>query len=133
MLRARILFGAAASLSLLLMGCASEPRPAEDLARAKSLVQQAEAGNVQRYAAAELNQARDKLQEAVRADTEEDFPIARKRANQAAADAELASALARSREVEHSVGEQQKSLDVLRQEISSGAALPKADDSGDRP
>jgi hypothetical protein len=116
-----------------MMGCASEPRPAEDLARAKSLVQQADAGNVQRFAAAELNQARDKLQEAERADTEENFPIARKRANQAAADAELASALARSREVEQSAGEQQKSLDALRQQIASGAALPKADESGDKP
>jgi hypothetical protein len=127
------LFGAAAFLSLLLMGCASTPRPAEDLARAKSLVQQAEAGNVQRYAAVELNQARDKLQAAERADSEENFDAARRRANEAAADAELASALARSREVEQATAEQQKSLDALRQQITRGDPLPKADTSGDTP
>ena len=133
MLRHGTFFGVAASLSLLLLvGCASEPRPAEDLARARSLVEQADAGNVQRYAAVELNQARDKLQEAERADTAEEFGLARRRANEAAADAELASALARSREVERSAAEQQKNLDVLRQQISRGDALPQADESGDR-
>jgi hypothetical protein len=133
MFRQGTLFGAAAFLSLLVVGCASAPRPAEDLARAKSLVQQADAGNVQRYAAVELNQARDKLQAAERADTEEEFDIARRRANEAAADAELASALARRREIQQAVAEQQKSLATLRQQIMSGDPLPKADTSGDTP
>jgi len=127
------LLGAAASLSLLIAGCAGEPRPAEDLARAKSLVQQADAGNVQRFAAAELNQARDKLQEAERADMAKDFGIARRRANEAAADAELASALARSREVEQTAAEQRKSLDMLRQQIMSGDPLPAADQPEEKP
>lgn len=131
MFRPGILFGAVASLGLLLAGCASAPRPAEELARAKSLVQQADAGNVQRFAAAELNEARDKLQLAQRADTEKEFDASRRRANEAAADAELASALARSREVEQSVNEQQKGLDALRQQISRGDPLPAADQSGD--
>jgi hypothetical protein len=133
MFRQGTLFGAAAFLSLLVAGCASVPRPTEDLARAKSLVQQADAGNVQRFAAVELNQARDKLQAAERADTEEDFDVARRHANEAAADAELASALARSREVQQSVAEQQKNLDALRQQIMRGDPLPKADTSGDTP
>lgn len=132
MLRSGALPGAAAAaVTLLVAGCASEPRPAEDLARAKSLVEQADAGNVQRYAAVELNQARDKLQEAERADTEENYPMARRRANEAAADAELASALARSREVGNSVLEQAKNLDALRQQIMRGDVLPQADTSGD--
>jgi hypothetical protein len=111
---------AAASVSLLLGACASEPRPAEDLARAKSLVQQADASNAQRYAAVELNAARDKLQQAEQADKEEKNDLARRRANEAAADAELAAALARSREVQQSVDEQQKDLDMLREEAKRG-------------
>lgn len=112
--------GAAACLGLLLAGCAGEPRPAEDLARARSLVQQADAANVQRFAATELTQARDKLQLAEKADAEKKNDVARRRANEAAADAELAAALARSREFQAAVKEQQKSLDTLRQEATRG-------------
>lgn len=109
--------GATASVTLLLVACASVPRPAEELARAKSLVQQADAANVQRYAADELTQARDKLQEAEKADARKENDISRRCANEAAADAELASALARSREVEQAANEQQQSLEALRDEI----------------
>jgi flagellar motility protein MotE (MotC chaperone) len=112
--------GVAASACLLFAGCAGEPRPAEDLARAKSLVQQADAANVQRYAAPELTQARDKLQLAEKADAEKKNDVARRRANEAAADAELAAALSRSRELEYAAGEQQKSLETLRQEVTRG-------------
>lgn len=112
--------GAAASAFALLAGCAGEPRPVEDLARAQSLVQQADAANVQRYAAPELTQARDKLQLAQKADAEKKNDIARRRANEAAADAELAAALSRSREVEYAAGEQQKSLEALRQGVTQG-------------
>jgi uncharacterized iron-regulated membrane protein len=115
--------GAAAFVGLLVAGCAGEPRPAEDLARAKTLVQQAEAANVQRYAAADLNEARDKLDQAQKADTEEKNDIARRRANEAAAQAELASARARSREAEHAAEEMKKSLDVLRQEATRGVPV----------
>jgi hypothetical protein len=114
------MLGAVASLSLMLAACASEPRPAEDLARAKSLVQQADAANAQRFAAAELNTARDKLQQAEQADKEEKNDVARRRANEAATNAELAAALARSREVQQAVNEQQKDLDMLREEAKRG-------------
>jgi len=120
MLHVGKVLGAAASASFLLIACAGAPRPAEELARAKSLVQQADAANVQRFAAVELNQARDKLQEAQRADTEEKNDVARRRANEASADAELATALARSREAERAVQEQQKSIDQLRREAMQG-------------
>jgi ABC-type transporter MlaC component len=111
---------AAATVNLLLSACASEPRPAADLARAKSLVQQADASNAQRYAATELNAAHDKLQQAEQADQKEKNDVARRRANEAAADAELAAALARSREVQQAVDEQQKDLDMLREEAKRG-------------
>ena len=117
----KVLVAAAAIIPLLAACALGEPRPAEDLARAQSLVQQADAANAQRYAAAELNSARDKLQQAQSADKEEQNDVARRRANEAAADAELAAALARSREVQQSVDEQQKDLDMLREEAKRGA------------
>jgi hypothetical protein len=102
------------------VACGSEPRATEELARAKLLVQQADAANAHRYAAAELNEARDKLQAAEKADSKDKHEVARQSANQAAADAELAAALARSRELEQAVSEQQKSLETLRQEAKQG-------------
>lgn len=107
--------------SLLLTACASTPRPVEELARAKSLLEQADAANAQRYAADELTQARDGLQAAEKADTEENHDVARRRAKEAAADAELASALARSRQVEQLANEQAQGIEALRDEIRQRA------------
>jgi hypothetical protein len=119
--------GAAASVSLLLAACGSAPRPAEELASAKSLVQQADAANAQRYASAELNESRNKLHQAEKADAENKSDLARRSANEAAAEAELASALARSREVERVRAEQQKSLATLREEAQRGVPLTNPD------
>jgi hypothetical protein len=102
---------------LLLVACASVPRPVEDLARAKSLVEQADAANAQRFAADELTQARDRLQLAEKADAAEENELARRRANEAAADAELASALARSRQVEQAANEEAQGIEAQRDEI----------------
>jgi hypothetical protein len=107
---------------LTLVGCASTPRPAEELARAKSLVQQADAANAQRFAADELTQARDKLQAAEKADAAEEYDVTRRRANEAAADAELASALARSRQLEQAANEQAQAIQGLRDEIRQHGA-----------
>jgi hypothetical protein len=114
-----------ASSTLLVVACASTPRPAEELARAQSLVQQADAGNAQRFAADELNRARDKLQEAQQADKAEENDVARRRANEAAADAELASALARSRQAEQAVNEQEQSIQRVRDEIQQRSVPSK--------
>ena len=49
-------------LGLLLAACAAEAeRPTADMTRASTLIEQAEKAGAQQYAAAELQQARDKL------------------------------------------------------------------------
>jgi hypothetical protein len=106
-----------ALLVFTLVACVSAPRPAEELARARSLIQQADAANAQRFAADELTQARDKLQQAEKADADEENDVARRRSNEAAADAELASALARSRQIEQAANEQAQGIEALRDEI----------------
>src|SRR5262245_782825 len=108
--------------TLFLAACANGPRPAEELARAKSLVEQADAANAQRFAADELTQARNRLQEAERAAAERENHIARRHANEAAADAELASALARSRQVEQAANEEAQNIEAQRDEIRQRGA-----------
>ncbi len=127
MSRLRIVLGTAAVSSFLLAGCVGEPRPAGELARAKTLIDQADSANVQRYAAADLEQARDKLQAAEKAAADDENAVARNRANEAAADAELATARARAREAQQAAEETQKNLEALREEAHRGIAVAKPD------
>ena len=54
----------AACSTIIFAGCAGEAkRPDAEIARASTLIEQAEKSGAQRYAAAELQQARDKLQQ----------------------------------------------------------------------
>jgi len=63
--RIAILFAAA-----LLAGCATQSeRPTQEMTRAQTLIDQAEKAGAQRYAAAQLEQARAKLDEARQAVT----------------------------------------------------------------
>lgn len=117
MFRAMKTLAAATLISIGVVACVSSPRPAEELARAKSLVEQADAANAQRFAADELTEARDRLQQAGIADAAKENDLARRRANEAAADAELASALARSRQTELAANDQAQSIEALREEI----------------
>jgi hypothetical protein len=105
---------------LLAVGCKGTPRPTEELARAKTLVTQAENGGAQRYAAADLDRARTKLQQAEAAAEDKDNDVARRRANESAADAELAVARTRSGDAQRAAGEMEKSVETLRQEANRG-------------
>jgi chromosome segregation ATPase len=110
----------------LLGGCASQgPRPTEDLTRAKTLIEQADRAGAQRYAAAELDQARDRLKQAEDAADQGKQEIAQWRASEAAANAELAMARADNGEAHRAADELQKSIDTLRQEAERPAAAPK--------
>ena len=92
-------------------------------------MEHADSANVQRYAAADLNQAHDKLSAAQKAVAADKNTIARQRANEAAADAELASARADARAAEEAAQEREKSLEMLRQEAARGVAVPRPDDT----
>ncbi len=122
--------GGAAFVSFLAAGCASEPRPAEEMARAKTLVYEAEGAGAQRYAAADLDQARSKLQEADRAAGDKKYEVARKRANEAAADAELAMARARSGQAQQAAEQMERSVEMLRQEAARGIPVTEPDKAG---
>ncbi len=109
--------------SLFVLGCAGTPPDAE-MARAKTLISQAESGGAQRFAAADLDRARSKLAEATAALADKDYDVARMRADEAAADADLAAARARSSEAKGAAEEVQRSVETLRQEAERG--LPRS-------
>jgi hypothetical protein len=93
-------------------GCAGIGPPAELVAAAESSLQRAEEANAQRYAPLELYQAREKLEEAKTALRAERHAEARRLAEQASVQAELAEALAET-------GRTRRSADQLRQSVQA--------------
>lgn len=90
----RLSLGAAlAMLMLLSVGCAvTLPAPTASLAAAQQAITSAERSDAQRYAGAELNDARQRLQMAESAVRREDMIEAERLAEEAKVAAELASA-----------------------------------------
>jgi hypothetical protein len=114
---AKFRLAAVTAVGLIAAACASAPqRPTEDMTRARTLIEQAEKAGAQRYAAVELESARDKLAQADAAAKDGDQEIANRRAAEAVADAELANARALNGEARRAADELQRSNETLRQE-----------------
>lgn len=117
--RIAVLFAAA-----LLAGCATQSeRPTQEMTRAQTLIDQAEKAGAQRYAAAQLDQARQKLDLAKAAEQKGKHDDAQMRASEAAADAELAVAIANSGEAQRAATEVQQSVETLRDEAQRNSAI----------
>ena len=106
----------AAAVGILCAGCATTDRPVAEITRARTLIEQAEKAGAQQYAAAELDQARNKLRLASAAAEDGKNDEARARANEAAADAELAQARATSGEAKKAADEVERGTDTLERE-----------------
>jgi hypothetical protein len=104
-------------------------RPVVELTRAKTLVDQAEKTGAPRFAAAELERARNKIAAEESAASNGEQETARRLATEAALDAEYASALASAGEAKQAEQEIRKSLESLRDE----AAPPQDGGASDRP
>ncbi|HEY2037213.1 MAG TPA: DUF4398 domain-containing protein [Steroidobacteraceae bacterium] len=98
-------------------GCASQPKPTAQLVRASTLVSEAEKDEAQRYAAADLQRARDELSNAQTAESAGKYESAMRLADRAAADADLASARAASGKAAESAGQVRHSLDTLKEQL----------------
>jgi hypothetical protein len=108
---------------LLCFGCATQgPQPTDEVTRASTLIEQADRAGAQRYAAADLQRAHDELNNANKANAEKKYDDARRYAESAAADADVATARAAAGEAQHAAQEVVKSNDTLRQESARGAA-----------
>lgn len=123
-------FIAVVLVGLVAAGCAGEPeRPIEQVTRAQTLIDQAEKAGAQRYAAADLERARDKLRAADQAADKGKQEMARQLATEAALDAELAAARAATGEAQQAAQELEKGVETLRDE----AARKSDPDGPDQP
>jgi hypothetical protein len=103
----------------ILVGCASAP-PASDeaLARAEAGIEDARQAGATEFAAAELESANDRLGMARAAANKNEHQVAERYAEEAALDAELASAKARSVKADAAAAEVASGIETLRNEIN---------------
>ncbi len=107
----------AAALGLVLLtACASTPPPDAQIAVGRAAVERA-TGPAGQEAPAELAMARDKMQRAQVAYADKDYPQARRLSDQAAADAGLAEAQARSVRSQRALTEVREGIRQLREEM----------------
>lgn len=110
---------ALAAALILVGGCAGTPEaPDQALARAEVGIENAERSGARQFATDELDAAREKLTRARAAVDQEDMLAARRYAEQAEVDAELAAATARNYKAQESADELDRSIEVLREEIA---------------
>jgi hypothetical protein len=121
-----ITFSALALVTAVLgAGCATEgPIPTEQLTMARTLVEQADKADAQRYAPADLQRAHDELSSAEKAANDRKYDDARRYAENAQVDADLASARASSGEAQHAAREVDRSIETLKQESERHANDP---------
>jgi hypothetical protein len=111
----------------LLGGCATQgPPPSEEVTRARTVIEQADKAGAQRYAAADLQRAHDELSDAEKSNAEGKYDEARRYAESAAVDADLASARASDAEAQRAAHEVVQANETLRQESGRGAANANA-------
>ncbi|HET9330325.1 MAG TPA: DUF4398 domain-containing protein [Steroidobacteraceae bacterium] len=110
-------------LSSALASCAAGPPPSEELTRARALVDQADKGQAGRYAAADLQRAHDELSAADAANRNSQYDVARRNAEAAAVDADVATARASEAQALAALDEVRRSNEALRTATAtSGAA-----------
>ena len=109
---------AAGTVTVLLAGCATAPAPREQMAVARTAVADADAAGATRYDAIDINRAHDKLNAATLALGAHDYDQARRYAEEAEVDANLAATRTRSAKMQNAVAEVRESLRALRAEIS---------------
>ncbi len=107
----------AALISLLLMGCSSAP-PKDALSQAELTIQEAERAGSSQYEPELLSSARTKLNRANEKVDEDEHEEARRLAEEATAEAALASAKAEAAKEAKQADEMRKAIEALKQETS---------------
>ena len=103
------------------LGCATQgPKPTEEMTRARTVIEQADKGNAQRYAAADLQKAHDELRDAEKANDARKYDEARRDAESAEADADVATARGNAGDAQRAASELQKSNATLENEANRG-------------
>ena len=99
-----------------LVACASVPPPTETISAAELALGKAEQADAQRYARLEVYQAREKLEGAKRAVDQEENVEARRLAEKALVEAQLAEARADAARAEQNVAEIRANIEALQTE-----------------
>ncbi len=106
-------------------GCATEgPAPQAELTRAQAIIDQADKGPAQHYAAADLQRAHEELTAADAAAGAHHYDVARSYAESAAADADLAQARGQAGEAQKAAREINAGNQQLRTEADRSADAP---------
>lgn len=116
-----ILYCAAAAMALT--GCASteEHRQVAVVARAQTLVDQAEQSGAQQFAAADLEAARNKLQMAQNKHTDDERAV--RLAEESSADAQVAIARAHAAKAQQAQSQVNAGSETLRQEATAPSSV----------
>lgn len=105
--------------SVLFGGCASSKlSPSQELAETQAAINQAEQVGARDYAPLELRAARKKLEQAQQLNAQEKYGEARRVAERAMVDAELAEIKSLSGKAQKAVRELKESIRVLQEEIN---------------
>ena len=110
--------GAIAIAAVVTAGCASAPKPTEQIAVSNSAITNAVRAGGGEYAPTEMKSAQDKMAQANRAMDKEDYEDARRFAEQAQADATLAEKKAESAKAQKAAIALGDDIRVLRDEIN---------------
>lgn len=122
------LIGAAVSTAIFLIGCTSTPvilAPTEQIALSHSAINSASSAGGSEYAPVQLKSAMDKMDSAERAMGKKDYSMARKMAEEAQVDAELADTAARAGKAQKAADALQQSDQVLKKELNRNAVNPQ--------
>jgi hypothetical protein len=104
-------------VAVAIVSCSSIPPPTEQLAVTKMEVSNASNAGANQYASEDMRTAQNKLDRAVKAMNEEDYQNALTLAEQAQADAQLASAKTRAAKAEIAANTVKQDSRVLQDEI----------------
>jgi len=110
--------GAIGVVAIVTAGCASAPKPTEQIAVSNSAITNASRAGGNEYAPIEMRNAQDKMDRANKAMAREDYDEARVLAEQAQVDARLAEKKAESAKAQKAVAMMNEDIRVLREEIN---------------
>jgi hypothetical protein len=102
--------------ALSVAGCSTVSPPKDSVAAADLAVKEANKSKAPQYSPLELRKAMDKLDEAKRAMTKKEYVQARRLAEEALVDAQLAEAKAASEDARRTASDVRQSLETLRRE-----------------
>jgi hypothetical protein len=102
--------------ALSVTGCSTVGPPKDSVAAAELAVQEANKSKAPQYSPLELRMAADKLDEAKRAMNKEEYTLARRLAEEALVDAQVAEAKAASEDARRAASDLRQSLETLRRE-----------------